>query len=437
MARKPGNEALFAARISKGWFSQERAAEEVSSVGREALRDSGFMVSHRTYRRWESTSPGWPQPPYATALRAAFGKGPEYLGFQPPATLGVDAPAVEQEIIQPVNRREALAAGAGAAVGLPWLTPSPASARPGSSEVKVEEADVQVLKETATDLDAIDQRFGGDRLWRSARSHLMWVEHLIGVGIYSKEIGQELHQIAGQLTTSLGWFCYDADRQHEARVYFSEALNTALLEGDEPLATRTLSNMARQSVDLDKPRESVRFARLAEQHTAAWSAPPRVTALVAIRAAQGYARMGDELNASTAIKRAWRAFDRGVSDQDPEWALFLNEAELVCLEGMCRSDLGQHRRAVRLLERSATLQDIEHSRNRGMCLARLAGAAVQNRDLDRSVSAAQESLRLIDGGMASTRNRRQLVVVRDGLKPYSKGNGPARDTVELLKLHTA
>lgn len=436
MAKTPGNEALFAARISKGWFSQEAAADGISAAGQHALRKSAFTVSVRTYRRWESASPGWPQPHHATALRAAFGKGPEFLGFQPPATLGVEAPAVHQEIT-PVNRRNALAAGAGAAVGLPWLTPSRASAHSDRAEIRVAEADVHELHEAAADLDAIDQRFGGDRLWRTARSHLAWVQYLIDEGTYPEEIGQELQQISGQLTTSLGWFCYDANRQDEARVYFSEALNTALLEGNMPLATRTLSNMARQSVDLSKPREAVRFAKLAEQHAITWSAPPRVTALLAIRAAQGYARAGDEVNASTAIKRAWRAFDRGTSDRDPEWVLFLNEAELVCLEGMCRSDLGQYRRAVRLLERSATLQDIEHSRNRGMCLARLATAAVEDRDLDRSVSAARESLRLIDGGQSSTRNRNQLVVVRDSLAPYSKRNGQARDTIELLEQHIA
>ncbi|WP_155057467.1 hypothetical protein [Streptomyces blattellae] len=437
MARKPGNEKLFAARLSKGWFSQERAAEGVTDAGKDALRDSSFAVSVRTYRRWESDSPGWPQPDYATALRAAFGRGPDHLGFVPPTDLGVDVPADYQEIIPPVKRRT-FTAGVGAAVGLPWLAPSPASAQPSDrSEIRIGADDIDMLQATAADLDAIDQRFGGDRLWRAARSHLMWVHYLIDVGVYTGDVEQELRQIAGQLTTSLGWFCYDADQQDEARTYFSEALNTALLTQDEPLATRTLSNMARQSVDLRKPREAVRFARLAEQHAAAWAAPPRVAALLAIRAAQGYAKMRDEMNASAAIKRAWRAFDQGPSDRDPEWSLFLNEAELVCLEGMCRSDLGQHRRAVKLLDRSARLQDIEHSRNRGMCLARLAGAAIQEQDLDHTVAAARESLRLIDGGMTSTRNRRQLTVVRDGLKPYRKASGEARETIELLDLHIA
>ncbi|MFB9517875.1 hypothetical protein [Streptomyces purpureus] len=316
-----------------------------------------------------------------------------------------------------------------AVTGLPWLSPTPARAT--TSELRIGRDEIGLLHATAADLDAIDQQFGGDRLWRTAKTHLMWVHHVIDHGVYTEDIGQELHTIAGQLTTSLGWFCYDAEQQTEARVYFSEALNTAMISGDDQLATRTLSNMARQSVDLDKGREAVRFARTAERHASLWGAPPRVTALLMIRLAQGYARLGDEVSASHAIKRAWRAFDQGTSDRDPEWTGFLNEAELVCLEGMCRSDLGHHRQAVRLLDRSATLQDIEHSRNRGMCLARLANAAVQARDFDRTADAAKESLRLIEGGQSSTRNRRQLALVRDSLQAH--GASPqVRDTIEML-----
>lgn len=432
--RTPGNERLFAARLAKGWFSQETAADGVSQAGRGALKDQNFVVSERTYRRWESTKPPWPRPDCATAIRAAFGRGPEHLGFVPPGGLVSGADDDEGEIITPVNRREALTASA-AMLGLPWLSPT-ASTTAGRAELRVGRDEIEMLRATALDLDAIDQRFGGDRLWRTARSHLMWVHSLIDHGTYADEIGHDLRGIAGQLTTSLGWFCYDADQQTEARVYFSEALNTAMLGGDSGLAVRTLSNMARQSVDLGKAREAVNFAKLAQARASEWQAPPRVSALLAIREAQGYARAGNEVACSSAIKRAWQAFDRGSTERDPDWAVFLNEAELTCLEGMCRSDLGQHKRAVRLLDRSAALQDIEHSRNRGMCLARLSYAAVQDHDLDRTVSAAQESLRLIEGGMTSTRNMRQLVLVRDSLQPY-QDSMDARDTAERLTAYIA
>ncbi len=429
---EPGNPTLYAARLAKGWFSQEDAAAGISAAGQDVLGQPSYFINVRTYRRWESATPPWPRPDNATALRKAFGRGPEHLGFQPRGWRPADPSGpnrVEEVIIPAVNRREALAAGA-AALGLPWLSSAP-SAPTGRHELRIGHDEVANLRAAALDLDAIDQQFGGDRLWRSARTQLAWVHNLINHGSYADDVGQALQGLAGDLTTSLGWFCYDADQQAEARVYFSEALNTAMLAGNDVLATRTLSNMARQSVDLEKPREAIRFAKIAQSHATEWQAPPRVSALLAIREAQGFARMGNEVACSSAIKRAWHFFDRGTGDRDPDWVAFLNEAELTCLEGMCRLDLGQYKRSVRLLERSSKLQDVEHSRNRGMCLARLSLAAVQDRDLDRTVAAAQESLQLIRGGMTSTRNRQQLVLVRDSLTPFHK-SPEVRHTVELL-----
>ncbi|WP_370131528.1 hypothetical protein [Streptacidiphilus sp. EB103A] len=335
-----------------------------------------------------------------------------------------------------MNRRQALTAGA-AVLGLPWLAPTSASAAPARAlDTRVGRDEIDELQATATDLDALDQQFGGDRLWRVARSHLLRIHQLIDHGTYTEDVGQELHVIAGQLTTSLGWYSYDAGRAVEARMYFSEALNAAMLTGDEALATRTLSNMARQAVDLGKPREAVRFAKIAQSHADTWDSTPRVAALLAIRKAQGYARLGDEMNCKAAIRQAWKSFDRGTDEKDPQWTSFLNEAELVCLEGMCRLDLGQNKLAIRLLDRSSALQDLEHSRNRGMCLAKLSYAALQDRDVDRTVASARESVQLIKGGMTSTRNLHQLVLVRDGLSHFPR-HLEAQDTVELLNQHIA
>lgn len=55
--RTPANERLFAARTSNGWFSQEKAAEEVSKAGAAALGRPGYAISVRTYRAWESKNP--------------------------------------------------------------------------------------------------------------------------------------------------------------------------------------------------------------------------------------------------------------------------------------------------------------------------------------------------------------------------------------------
>jgi hypothetical protein len=417
-------------------LTQEGLASQLTELA-AAMYAAGELTrrtsaSPRQCRRWESPDPGWPYPDHRKLLERFYGKPITELGFVPPGTPPV---ASKQETAAPSPARPtAWAAGkttpplAGrreapvidGALGLaargstlPWM--SAVTGAIDNNAPVVGDEDVVFLREAAQDLDATDQRFGGDRLWRGARSQLLYLHYLIDQGVYAEAIGQELHAIAGQLTTSLGWFCYDAGQQTDARVYFSEALNTAMLAGDDALATRTLSNMARQSVDLGKAREAIRFARIAQAHALEWSATPRVNALLSIREAQGHARLNDETSARTAIKQAWKHFEQGPSRRDPDWTSFLNEAELTCLEGMCHVDLGQHNKAVRLLDKSSRIQDTEHSRNRGMCLARLAYAALQDGDLDQGTEATGESLRLLEGGMSSTRNLRQLGVVRGGL----------------------
>ncbi|WP_424534413.1 hypothetical protein ACOZ38_29500 [Sphaerisporangium viridialbum] len=453
--RGPGNASLKAARQAKR-LTQEQAAQELTLLAAQ-LHAAGTIrhltaVSPRQYRRWETAAPPWPRADHRVLLEHMFGHPPEALGFTPAFPVGpvqdavVFAPLASPRDegpaggnLDPVDRRTLIAGAAAlglSAVGaadLPWLKTGQSSGRGPS----VGAQELELLRATAADLDAIDQRFGGDRLLNLAHANLMWVHQLIEHGTYSEPIAQDLQGIAGQLTISLGWYCYDADRQELARVYYTEGLNNALLAGDTALATRVLSNMARQSIDLGKGREALRFARLAQVHAGDWSAPPRVQALLAVREAQSQATLGDDVSFRAAIKRAWTEFDRGDSDRDPNWVAFLNPAEMTTLEGMGRLRLGQHRQAVQLLDQAAAGQPLEFSRNRSMALGSLAHAAVGAQELDRAVDATHESLHLVESGLSSTRAKRQLVVVRDGLAPYQSSSGRVREVTERLAVNIA
>ncbi|WP_406112975.1 hypothetical protein [Kitasatospora purpeofusca] len=425
------NHLLVAARLRKGWTSQVRAAEAVTGIGRRLLNDPAWEITPRSWRRWESPNPGLPRADVLEVLCEAFETTYDRLGFTTPYDLSPGgAEPHSGVIIPPVNRRDILTAGTVSAIGgLPWLS-SATGTQPASIFTRVGVQEVEELRATLNDLDALDQRFGGALLWRSAQHTLQWIHALLDRAQFTDDIEAELHSIAGSLTTSLGWYCYDAEQQERANVFFAQALNTALLSNDAPLAVRTLSNMARQAVDLDKPRDAIRYAQLAANHAGTW-APPRVHSLIAVREAQGFARLGDTDNADHAILRAWQAFEQDTSDRDPEWAAFLNEAELTCLEGMCQSDLGQHRRAIALLERSSDMQESARDRNRGMCLVRLSGAALSAGDLDRSIAAAEMSIHMISGGMNSRRNKKVLRTVAINLRPYAT-DPRARDMAEQI-----
>ncbi|MFE7114552.1 hypothetical protein ACFU99_03910 [Streptomyces sp. NPDC057654] len=409
---------------------------------RRVTKKPTFTV--RQMSKWESeTKPRpYPHPDTRVVLEAYFHRSVEELGLcggitganaseAPSVPVVTPIPLIEQS----VSAVPLLAGRGGDQDPPPWLAQTTTGAA-NSTDWKIAEDEVDLLREAADDMDAQDQQFGGGRLWRPTRAHLLWVHHMIDRGIYDDQLGQQLHALAGKFTTSLGWFSYDAGLHTQARQYFSEALNAAMLTGDDALASRTLSNMARQAVDLNKGREAVRFARLAQTHSGMWNAPTRVTALLSIREAQGHARVGDAFSCEAAIKRAWTEWERGTDDRDPDWTTFLNLAELTCLEGMCRLDLGQTARAQKLLAKSEQLQDVAHSRNRGMCLGRLSTAAIGAGDIEHSIDATTKAIELIRTGMSSTRAVEQLKIIHDGLVPHHRARGVG-DLLEEIRAAVA
>ncbi|MGP4112354.1 helix-turn-helix domain-containing protein [Streptomyces sp. 4N509B] len=312
-------------------------------------------------------------------------------------------------------------------------TPHPAATVP-ATPFRVGSADIELVRSAARELDAIDQRFGGDVVRRSAQAHLRWLRQLIDCGSYDARLAWDLHAAAGSLTVNLGWYSYDAGRQTEARALFAEGLNTALLLDDSALVCRTLSVMARQAVDLNKGREAVLFCQRARSHMTSWRATPRARSVLAVREAQGHASLGDSRACEASLHHARREWERGPSPDDPDWTHFLNQAELTCLEGMCRIDLGQSARAQRLLVHSARMQDAAHNRNRGMCLVRLAVAALHNGELDHAVAATRQTLALIESGVGSTRTIQQLKTAQKAMTPH-RSIRDVRDLLDQISIH--
>ncbi|WP_416971620.1 hypothetical protein [Streptomyces sp. 4F14] len=424
--------------------TQEKVVEDLSALAVRLYEDQRIKkpptFTVRQLSRWESANPPWPHPAMRAVLEAYWRRPVEQLGFRPRGSekplgsVGVGpAPLISRSLSEPP-----LVVGSSPLTDEgppPWLADITTGTE-ARDEWLIGADEIELLREAASELYAKDQKFGGDKLWKRTKAHLYWVHHMIDRGTYDDEMSKQLHAVAGDYSTSLGWFCYDAGLHTKARQYFAESLNAAHFTSDDVLASRTLSNMSRQAVDLNKGREAVRFARLAQTHAELWNAPTRVTALLAIREAQGYARIGDIINCEAAIKRAWMEWERGGDDRDPDWALFLNLAEMTCLEGMCRLDLGQTARAQRLLAESERLQDVAHGRNRGMCLGSLSAAALANGDVDHSVAATKEALLLVEGGMSSTRAATQLKIVHDGLIPHRRASGVG-DLLEQIRAHVA
>ncbi|MBD0741903.1 transcriptional regulator [Streptomyces sp. CBMA152] len=83
MSRPAGNTRLKAARLAAGYNSQQALADAITK-GALTLGIRGLAVGVRQVRRWESTTPPWPQPDVHRVLTHLLGQSMEDLGFIPP-----------------------------------------------------------------------------------------------------------------------------------------------------------------------------------------------------------------------------------------------------------------------------------------------------------------------------------------------------------------
>lgn len=108
MSRPAGNTRLKAARVAAGYNSQQALADAMTGAAKD-LGIRGLSVGVRQVRRWESSTPPWPQPDCQRVLTHLLGQGIESLGFTAPW---------KSDAQQPDPVRRDLVVGTFAAAGL-------------------------------------------------------------------------------------------------------------------------------------------------------------------------------------------------------------------------------------------------------------------------------------------------------------------------------
>jgi hypothetical protein len=273
------------------------------------------------------------------------------------------------------------AASLGFGLGLGTAADAVPAQRP--AQRRVGEAEVTAVEKAVRQIRLLDDRHGGDGLYRRAAQPLRAAYVLLDEGTTTRRsTSDRLHAGAGELAISVGWLAHDSGRFEDARSHYAEALATARLAGDAALEAHAFCNASFLARDTGRPRESVRAAE-AGQRAATPLGSPRLLALLALREAGGRAGLGDRSGCERALGRAHEAFGRGTRDADPEWMTFFREAELEMLEAQCWSALGDWPRAARHARRATQLQDPHFTRNLALYRAELttnlahAGAAAE------------------------------------------------------------
>ncbi|MFF5086887.1 tetratricopeptide repeat protein [Streptomyces niveus] len=270
----------------------------------------------------------------------------------------------------------------------------PAAAVPGPR--RVGEAEVAALEEAVRRIRLLDDRHGADGLYRRAAQPLRTAYALLDAGTASHgATADRLHASAGELAISVGWLAHDSGRFDDARSHYAEALATARVAGDAGLEAHAFCNTSFLARDAGRHREAVRAAQ-AGRRAAHDLASPRLLSLLALREAGGWAGLGDRRGCEQSLGQAHTFFERGTSDNDPEWMSFFGEPELEALEAQCRAALGDWSTAARHAYRATVLQDPHFTRNLALYRAELATDLARAGFADEAAAAGHQVLDLMD-----------------------------------------
>ncbi|MET9919500.1 tetratricopeptide repeat protein [Streptomyces sp. NPDC006435] len=424
----------------------QRSAGEFAAAVRRAAREIGEQVAcdARYIGRVESGEIRCPNYAYERVFLHMFpgttlvdlgfssretvrGRGARATVDTPPPTAPHRDTDEESDVLRRVFMTSGTATMATATLGLGG-TSAAAATGPVPAPRRVGEAEVSAVEKAVRQIRLLDDRQGGDNLYRKASHPLRIAYALLDSGVAAKRsTAGRLHAGAGELAISVGWLAHDSGRFEDARSHYAEALATARVAGDAALEAHAFCNASFLARDTGRPRESVRAAE-AGQRAAQPLGSPRLLALLALREAGGRAGLGDRTGCERAIGRAHTAFGRGRSDADPEWMSFFREAELEFLEAQCWSVLGEWSRAAHHARRAVRLQDPHFTRNLALYRAELTWDLAR---AGRAAEAAAEGHRVLDllGRVRSTRIRAMLAESVTALRPQ-RGTPEVREFLE-------
>ncbi|WP_228450167.1 tetratricopeptide repeat protein [Streptomyces alkaliterrae] len=282
--------------------------------------------------------------------------------------------------------------------GIPEQPARPA-ARPGRSEAAS-------VAEAVRQIRLLDDRHGADRLYQRAGATLRRTFELLDAGARHQTVADQLGGSTGELAISVGWLAHDSERFDDARSHYAEALSIARFAGDAALEAHAFCNTSFLARDAGRPREALRAAQ-AGQQAARRLGSYRLQSLLALREAGGWSGLGDRAGTEDALGRATALFDRGPTDDDPEWMTFFGAAELAGLEAQAWSALGDRDRAARRALDAVALQPPQFVRNTALFTAQLAGDLVAAGSPEEAASHALRALDLLRT-VHSSRVRRML-----------------------------
>jgi transcriptional regulator with XRE-family HTH domain len=340
---------------------------------------------------------------------------PLILGRADATLVGDSTDVALQEIGKPLDRRtfSGMAAGLAASAILPQVQPP----------ARVDAAHVRYLRACLQQIRNRYQQAGGGAVLGQALRHFARAKAILDDSDYTEAVGRQLLIVTAALGEAAGWAAYDQNNQQLARRLYNEAALMASSSGDPVVTVHVYTNLSQQSAYMalstgrrGMAREALRFADQAAE-IARHEPSPRLHALIALRQSRAHAALGDEDAFRSAISTARRELDRGPHTADPAWAMYISDSEITGYEALGHEALSRlHGHAFDKavdLYRTVLADPTRTARDQAYYRARMAGALLDQGDLQQAIAEGTALLPLMSGGqMTSTRSLVELQPLR-------------------------
>ncbi|MBC8093062.1 MAG: hypothetical protein H7Y15_14210 [Pseudonocardia sp.] len=270
-------------------------------------------------------------------------------------------------------------------------------------------------------LRRIDDQVGGANSLDLVSAHLTMIRELLQNRRYDEAVGRRLHASAGELMRLGGWLSFDAGMHALAQRWWLGALYEASAAGDRGLGANILGFMSCQAKDIGQLREAVTLAEAARKGYPATA--PRVSAILALRAAEAYANTGEVTDCRRALDTAFEHLrDNSPSHGTPAWAYWINPAQAHAQAGYCYLRLEDWPRARAHLRAALKLQGDGRTREGALrdALLGITYARQERPDLDQAAALGTQAVEILTTQVSSARCVKHVRRLRETLRPYRR-----------------
>jgi hypothetical protein len=183
-----------------------------------------------------------------------------------------------------------------------------------------------------------DNQFGGGLRRKAVVGQLSEVLGLLKGPFAEPGVGQRLFAAVADLTQLAGFMSFDVRLHGAAQRYFTLGLRLAKESGDRLQAARMLYCLARQMIELDEPQTALDLAQ-SGLYLIRRARNARVSAMMHAMEGRAHGCMGDSRGCQRALDESREEFDRAETADDPPWAAFFSDSELLGVTGVALRDL--------------------------------------------------------------------------------------------------